>query len=55
MHLENQEMAFQSTEVRKSIKVDGSLEDVFKENIIMGTIQTIQSITELRKHTLENR
>ena len=55
MHLDNQEMAFQCPEVRKSIKVEGSLEDIFKENIRMGTIQTIQRITELRKQTLENR
>ena len=55
IHLDNQEMAFQCPEVRKSVKVEGSLEDIFKENIIMGTIQTIQRITELRKQTLENR
>ena len=55
MPLDNQEMAFQCPEFRKSVKVEGSLDDIFKENIRMGTIRTIQRITELRKQTLENR
>ena len=55
LHLDNQEMAFQCSEVRKHIQVEGSLEDIFKEHIRVKTIQTIQQITEFRKQRLESR
>ena len=55
LHLDNQEMAFQCPEVRKSIKVEGSPKEIFQENIREETIKTIQRIMALRKQTLENR
>ena len=53
LHLDNQEMAFQCIEVNKSITVEGSPEELFQEVIKLGTIETIQKITELRKQRLE--
>ena len=53
LHLDNQEMSFQCTEIKKEIEIKGSISDVYKENIKSETIQTLIKISELRKRILE--
>ena len=53
LHLDNQEMSFQCTEIKKEIEIKGSISDVYKESIQSETIQTLIKISELRKRILE--
>ena len=54
LHLDNQEMGFQCPEIKKELIVKGNIEDIYRDNIKMETIQTITKIIEIRKRRLEN-
>ena len=49
LHLDNQELGFQCPEIKKELKVRGSLEDIYKENIPIETIRTLAKISDIRK------
>ena len=49
VHLDNQEMAFQCSEITKELTIRGNLEDIFSE-----TVETLTKIVEIRKHKIED-
>ena len=53
LHLDNQEMGFQCPEIVKELKISGSLEDIYKEDIPIETIRTIAKISDIRKSRQE--
>ena len=54
VHLDNQEMAFQCSEITKELTMKGNLEDIFSENIKLETVETLTKIVEIRKHKIED-
>ena len=54
VHLDNQEMAFQCSEITKELTIRGNLEDIFSENIKLETVETLTKIVEIRKHKIED-
>ena len=54
VHLDNQEMAFQCSEITKELTMKGNLEDIFSENIKLETVETLTKIVEIRKQKIED-
>ena len=54
-HLDNQEMSFQCPIIKKEIDIKGNLNDIYKENIKIETIETIIKISRYRTKKLENQ
>ena len=54
-HLDNQELSYQCLEIRSKLKIMGKIEDIFKEEISLETVETIEKISELRRTWLEEK
>ena len=52
LHLDNQEMSFQCPEIIKEVTINGSISDIYKENIKIETVDTVIRISEYRKRKL---
>ena len=55
LHLDNQPMAFQCPEIKKTIKVCGKYEDIFDNDIPLDVVETISEIMKLRTEREEER
>ena len=55
LHLDNQELSYQCSEIRSEVKIMGKIEDIFKEEISLETVETIEKISELRRTWLEEK
>ena len=55
LHLDNQELSYQCSEIRSEIKIIGKIEDIYKDEISLDTAETIEKISELRRSRLEER
>ena len=44
LHLDNQEMSMQCPEVKKVMKIEGNMEDIYKETIKKEIVETITKI-----------
>ena len=51
-HLDNPQMSFQCLVIRKEIEISGKLEDIYKEQINMKTIKTLEKIMDIRRAKL---
>ena len=49
LHLDNQEMSMQCPEVKKVMKIEGNMEDIYKETIKKEIVETITNITKIRR------
>ena len=49
LHLDNQEMSMQCPEVKQVMKIEGNMEDIYKETIKKEIVETITNITKIRR------
>ena len=52
VHLDNQEMSYQ---IKSEVLIEGKIEDIYKEEINVKTVKTIEKITEVRKSLQEDQ
>ena len=47
-HLDNQRMIFQCEELKKKVKIECTLDDIYKENISLKTVKNLEEIDKMR-------
>ena len=55
VHLDNQEMSYQCPQIKSEVQIEGKIEDIYKEEINVKTVKTIEKITEVRKSQQEEQ
>ena len=52
-HLDNQALSIQCAVIRKEMNPSKNIDDIFKDDICMETIETVTKITKCRKKLIE--
>ena len=54
-HLDNQDLAFQCSAIKKDLKVTGNMEEIYKEKISYDTINALTKISKYREDNIEDK
>ena len=48
-------MSYQCPQIKSEVQIEGKIEDIYKEEINVKTVKTIEKITEVRKSRQEEK
>jgi hypothetical protein len=49
LHLDNQDLCYQCPVIRSEVVINGNINDIFKDDLKLETVETISRISEFRK------